>query len=550
MKFMNALQSLSDIIRAVEKDSPSLDKLLKTRRDELEPDCLQRALMVAVEKGNPSSAGKLISKGREVVDVEIALTRAKQIHAYAVQALLLMVTAAYTDDFPLVLALFGENGNSGSSPLVDKVVKDPDFPHIQAAVRNGEVLTHVPIDIARRRNSIQVREELLMRTDVDKANFTVNWFGLRLTELEIAWLKRIKWVEKLRLAHNSFAILPPQMGNFMKYVTFLDLERNVLKTIPRCLLELPAIEELYLAHNCLEEIPDVHEWATSLALLDLSHNQLQNLPQYCEAPKLKILNLGHNKFRRVPQCVCSFTSLQRLEVNHNPDILNLPVEMGRLTNLVFLNLDGLNDINDPPKAIRHSAKLCITYLNQKLRSTRGYYRMKLILVGKQAMGKTTLVARLQGKDVKETDNESTVGIDVSEWRFSPRIGKQTFTFNIWDFGGQEEYYATHQCFLTNRSLYLLLWNITDGEKGIRELKPWLDNIALRAPNSMVIIVATFYDKVSEKDQEEGGKVDQLLKQVSKLAQSYQRKLQGMYVNYFVLTSQLTPRFNQLLFSFL
>ena len=69
--------------------------------------------------------------------------------------------------------------------------------------------------------------------------------------------------------------------------------------------------------------------------------------------------------------------------------------------------------------------------------------MKLILVGKQARGKTTLVARLQGKDVKESDNQSTVGIDVSEWRFSPRIGKQTFTFSIWDFARYEEYYATH-----------------------------------------------------------------------------------------------------------
>ena len=28
--------------------------------------------------------------------------------------------------------------------------------------------------------------------------------------------------------------------------------------------------------------------------------------------------------------------------------------------------------------------------------------------------------------------------------------------NIWDFGGQEIYYATHQFFLTKRSLYVLV----------------------------------------------------------------------------------------------
>lgn len=41
---------------------------------------------------------------------------------------------------------------------------------------------------------------------------------------------------------------------------------------------------------------------------------------------------------------------------------------------------------------------------------------------------------------------------------------------------QEEYYATHQCFLSNRSLYLVVWDVTDGEDGIDALGPWLHNI--------------------------------------------------------------------------
>ena len=41
---------------------------------------------------------------------------------------------------------------------------------------------------------------------------------------------------------------------------------------------------------------------------------------------------------------------------------------------------------------------------------------------------------------------------------------------------QEEYYATHQCFLSNRSLYLVVWAVTDGEDGIDTLGPWLHNI--------------------------------------------------------------------------
>ena len=71
-------------------------------------------------------------------------------------------------------------------------------------------------------------------------------------------------------------------------------------------------------------------------------------------------------------------------------------------------------------------------------------------------------------------------------------------FRTWDFGGQTEYYATHQYFLSKRSLYLVLWKITDGERGMNEIQQWLINIQSRAPNSPVIIVGTHYDVVQSK----------------------------------------------------
>ena len=48
---------------------------------------------------------------------------------------------------------------------------------------------------------------------------------------------------------------------------------------------------------------------------------------------------------------------------------------------------------------------------------------------------------------------------------------------------QEEYYATHQCFLTKRSLFLLVWNVKDGEAGLLSLRPWLENIEVICYNT-------------------------------------------------------------------
>ena len=78
-------------------------------------------------------------------------------------------------------------------------------------------------------------------------------------------------------------------------------------------------------------------------------------------------------------------------------------------------------------------------------------------------------------------NLSTVGIVVSDWTYYKRVREsqtnlRSITFMTWDFGGQEEYYATHQCFISRRSLYLVVWNVTHGMTGAEELRPWLLNI--------------------------------------------------------------------------
>ena len=104
-------------------------------------------------------------------------------------------------------------------------------------------------------------------------------------------------------------------------------------------------------------------------------------------------------------------------------------------------------------------------------------------------------------------NISTVGIVVSDWTYFKRVREsqtalKSITFMTWDFGGQEEYYATHQCFLSRRSLYLAVWNVTHGMRGVEELKPWLLNIQARAPNSPVIIVGTHLDRVGRSGKQE------------------------------------------------
>ena len=94
----------------------------------------------------------------------------------------------------------------------------------------------------------------------------------------------------------------------------------------------------------------------------------------------------------------------------------------------------------------------------------------------------------------DTQESSTHGIDIGtlEMEHPEELGI-TMQLNSWDFGGQEIYHATHQFFLSNRSLYLLVWNARHGfEQG--KLFYWLDMIQAKAPESPVIIVAAHTDQ--------------------------------------------------------
>jgi internalin A len=116
--------------------------------------------------------------------------------------------------------------------------------------------------------------------------------------------------------------------------------------------------------------------------------------------------------------------------------------------------------------------------------TRQLNEGKLILIGRGEVGKTSIVKRLidgsfNGDEVK------TQGIQINKWFV--RSDKQVFRLNVWDFGGQEIMHATHQFFLTERSLYLLVLNGREGGED-QDAEYWLKLIEGFGGESPVIVV--------------------------------------------------------------
>ena len=285
--------------------------------------------------------------------------------------------------------------------------------------------------------------------------------------------------------------------------------------MPTELLQLSNLKILDLSHNKVVCIPYTRKVSFSLVDLDLSDNCLSSLPLNLSCPTLTVLNISKNQFSHVPLCICTFKSLTNLDLSGN-GIRMFPYEMGMLTKLVQLNLSGLKRLRDPPKNVQNACRDCIGHLQEKLRMyVDGSYCMQLMIVGNPGSGKHTLSTRLQDRRMTQEQHQ---GIDIGEWEYHSSGAKRDFQFRTWIFSSLDNYTATHQCFLHQSSLYLLLFNLKRGNKGVHELKLWLNSIAQLAPRSGMIIIGTHADEVPQHD------VGLLLQQAEMVTAAYGRKL--------------------------
>jgi len=78
-------------------------------------------------------------------------------------------------------------------------------------------------------------------------------------------------------------------------------------------------------------------------------------------------------------------------------------------------------------------------------------------------------------------------------------------FSTWDFAGQHDYYNTHHYFLSNRSVFLVLYRMDKGMNGLESLDFWLKSLSSHLnqnycdengkPFYSIIIIGTFLDSI-------------------------------------------------------
>jgi small GTP-binding protein len=300
-------------------------------------------------------------------------------------------------------------------------------------------------------------ETLTALTNLSSLNLSSNGIGDEGTEA----LSKLTNLSSLALFHNDIGDEGVKVLSKLANLSFLDLGDNEIGDQgTEVLSKLTNLSSLALRFNRIgDEGAKALSKLTNLSSLDLDRN-----------------NIGDEGCRALLDAFLDNTTIQTLNLRHNS------------TTEQFL----------PPEILSQgdAQKILAAYRSHKEAKKKGQLKplneVKLLIVGNEAVGKTSLVrALVQGKTCN-TSEAATPGIvlqkiETKQWKEEAGV-----TINIWDFGGQEVMHGTHRFFLTSRSLYLLV--LSDRLHDDHSVYDWLETVTSRAGDVPIIVVINKSDK--------------------------------------------------------
>ena len=259
----------------------------------------------------------------------------------------------------------------------------------------------------------------------------------------------------------------------------LDLSDNRISDIS-FLSSLTGLQSLALSRNQISDISFLSS-LTGLQSLTLSRNRISDISFLSSLTGLQSLALRDNRLKEIPPFI-----FEKLDMEINMD--------GRDWDNGLL-LDG-NPIESPPlEIIKQGRKAVLDWFEAtKVKLNE----IKIILIGAPKAGKTSLLKRLKDNSFSENEPQ-TDGVNIEDIEFGKcdtfkqQTSIHSITGHFWDFGGQEIMNATHQFFLTKRSVYVLVLDARKDENNATQIRDWVKRIRATGGDSPIIVLANQID---------------------------------------------------------
>ncbi|MBT5664514.1 MAG: hypothetical protein HOJ06_04175, partial [Rhodospirillaceae bacterium] len=328
-------------------------------------------------------------------------------------------------------------------------------------------------------------EALAALTGLTSLNLNSNNIG----ESDVEALAALTGLTSLHLNDNEIGDSGAEALATLTGLTSLHLNDNEIgDSGAEALAALTGLTSLHLWNNQIGNSgAEALARLTGLTFLDLDNNQIgdSGVEALAVLTGLTSLYLADNNIE--PQGVRKFfDSISSRTAN-------------QLNRLVLSNNNNLEALMPPEVWQTSDARaLLASYrryvLSEDEESLQPLNEAKLLIVGDEGVGKTSLVRFMVHMQPRDPDEEKTPGISILD-----KIETQEWTpdgsdiqLNVWDFGGQEIMRGTHRFFLTERSLYILLLQ-NRFEDDAPKVHEWLKTIRDKSSQCPVIVVVSKCD---------------------------------------------------------
>ncbi|WP_082226537.1 leucine-rich repeat domain-containing protein [Microscilla marina] len=252
---------------------------------------------------------------------------------------------------------------------------------------------------------------------------------------DLAPLQNLGDLQSIDLSNNQIHDLTPLQN--LPNLESIDLSDNQISDLTP-LQNLGSLQSINLRNNQVSDLSPLQA-LHDLQAINLSDNQISDLAPLQKLPHLKSIDLRDNQIEVFPEhLITNCPQLTSLHLYHNP-IQGLPPE--------------IYNQGECSNKIRH-------YFQDLNQGKVQVYQAKVVLVGNGRVGKTSLVRRWLDQRF-DVDEPSTHAIQLRQM-FLPELAQRKqldqVQIQVWDFGGQDIYHATHQLFMQTKAVFVLVWD--------------------------------------------------------------------------------------------
>lgn len=321
--------------------------------------------------------------------------------------------------------------------------------------------------------------------------------------VEIRGIEKLKKLQELDLSFTDIGSKFNVTG--LKSLRILEMTGNTQLDTITGLYTLGNLEELDLSGTAVTKLNiTTLKKLKRLRLMDT--RQLQYVEGTAILHALEYLDFSCSAIKNIPDGIQCLGKLKRLDLSYLT-LEKFPPWLTQ-TNMQFtccgngINLCGaaipgdsaktfVQEPEQTPEQFHHNAKKIIDDWNNNV--SRPMDEVRVVFLGDGMAGKSHIIARLRsdGGDPVDFTGDATPGVSIHDKLYS--IQDRSYRVHLWDFGGQKSLYSMHRVFLSTRTLYVVVVDVSENTQQERA-QYWLNTIRSFAEGAPVLLVLNQMDK--------------------------------------------------------